>query len=148
MCICWLFITQFSLVILGQISAAPLESWYQKLEFCFTSFWFYYHRLWWSSWHAMLALFLLYVFLVWIFSWRELFQVTRTDASCVLYIICSHFITFEQATLCSAYCAWFVALLASSYAVLLRTCPYLFLAQFDSSVYVRIQFELRWPVQS
>ena len=35
----------------------------------------------------MLPLFLLYVFLV--FSWRDLFQVTGTDASCVLYIICS-----------------------------------------------------------
>ena len=42
-----------------------------------------YHWLWWSSWHAMLALFLLFVFLVWIFSWRDLFQVTGTDASCV-----------------------------------------------------------------
>ena len=95
----------------------------------------------------MLALLLLYVFLVWIFSWRDLFQVTGTDASCVIYIICSQFITFEQVTLCSAYCAWFVALLASPYAVLLRTCPYLFLAQFDSLVYIRIQFELRWSVQ-
>ena len=108
MCICCLFTTQLSLVILGQISAARSESWYRKLEFCFTSFWFYYHRLWWSSWHAMLALFLLYVFLVWIFSWRDLFQVTGTDASCVLYIICSQFITFEQVTLYSAYCAWFL----------------------------------------
>ena len=80
----------------------------------------------------MLALFLLYVFLVWIFSWRDLLQVTGTDASFVLYIICSQFITFEQITLCSAYCAWFVKLLASPYAVLLFTCPYLFLAQFDS----------------
>ena len=50
----------------------------------------------------MLALFLLYVFLVWIFSWRDLFQVTGTDASCVLYIICSQFITFEQVTFCPA----------------------------------------------
>ena len=117
-------------------------------EFCVTSFWFYHHRLWWSSWHAMLALSLFYVFLVWIFSWRDLFQVTRTDASCVLHIICSYFRTFEQVTLYSAYCAWFVALLASSFGVLLRTCHYLFLAQFDSSAYIRIQFELQWPVQS
>ena len=149
MCICCLFTTQLSLVILGQISAARSESWYRKLEFCFTSFWFYYHRLWWSSWHAMLALFLLYILLVWIFSWRDLFQVARTDASCVLYIICSQFIVFEQVTVCSAYCVWFVALLVYGwlpYAVLLRTCPYLFLAQFGSSVYIRIQCELRWPV--
>ena len=82
------------------------------------------------------------VFVVWIFSWRDLFHVTVTDASCVLYIICFQFITFEQVTLYSAYCAWFVALLASPYAVLLRTCPYLFLAESDSSVYIRIQFEL------
>ena len=78
----------------------------------------------------MLALFLVYVFLVWIFSWCDLFQVTGTDASVVFLM------------LCSAYCTWFVALLAP-YVVLLRTCPYLFLAQFDSSVYIRIQFELR-----
>ena len=90
-----------------------------------------------------MVLFLLYVFLVWIFSWRDLFQVTGTDASCVLYTICSQFITFEQVALCSAYCAWFVALLASLYPVLLRTCPYLFLPEFDSSVYIRNQFELR-----
>ena len=87
--------------------------------------------------------------LVLIFSWRNLVQVAGTDASCVLYIIYSHFIiTFEQETLCSAYCACFVALLVSPYAALLRTWPYLFSAQFDSSVYIRIQFELRWLVQS
>ena len=57
-------------------------------------------------------------------------------------LFCSQFITFEQVTLYSAYCAWFVALLASPYVVLLRTCSYLFLAEFDSSVYIRIQFEL------
>ena len=91
----------------------------------------------------MLAIFLLYVFLVWTFSWRDLFQVTGTDASCVPYIISSQFITFEQVTLCSAYCGWFVALLGSPYAVLLPTCPYLLLAQFNNSVYIRIQFELR-----
>ena len=147
MCICFLFTSQLSLVILGQTSAPRSESWYRKLEFCFTSFWTYYHRLWWSSWHVKSALFLLYVFLVWIFSWHDLFQVTGTDASSVLYIICSQFITFEQVTLCSAYCAWFVALLASPYAIVLCTYSYLFLAQFDSSIYIRIQFELRWPVQ-
>ena len=114
MCIFCLFTTQLSLVILGQISAARSESWYRKLEFCFTSFWFYYHRLWWSSWHAMLTLFLLYVFSVWIFSWRDLFQVRGTDYSCILYTICSQFITFEQVTVCSAYCTWFVPLLVSS----------------------------------
>ena len=76
------------------------------------------------------------------YCWCNLFQVTGTDASCVLYLICSQFITFEQVTLCSAYSAWFAALLTSTYAVLLCTCPYLFLAQFDSSVYIRIQFEL------
>ena len=93
------------------------------------------------NFHAMLALFLLYVFLVWIFSWRDLFQFTGTDASCVLYIICSQLITFEQVTVCSAYYAWFVALLASLYAILLRTYPYLFLAQFDSLVIISFH---RW----
>ena len=85
---------------------------------------------------------LLYASLVWIFSWRDLFQVTGTDASCDLYIFRLHFITFEQVTLYSPYCAWFVALLPSHYVVLLRTSPYLFMAQFGSSVYIRIQFEL------
>ena len=66
----------------------------------------------------MLALFLSYVYLVWIFSSHDLFQVTGTDTSCVLYKICSQFIAFEHVTLCSA---WFVALLASPYAVLLYT---------------------------
>ena len=40
-CICCLFTTYFSLVILSQISAACSKSWYRKLEFCVTSFWFY-----------------------------------------------------------------------------------------------------------
>ena len=44
----------------------------------------------------MLALFLFYVFLVWIYSWYDLFQVTGTDAICILHIICSHFTTFEK----------------------------------------------------
>ena len=148
MCICCLFTTQLSLAILGQISAACSESWYRKLEFCFTSFWFYYHRIWWNSWHAMLALFLLSIFLVRIFSSHAFFQVTATDATSVLYIIYSQLTTFEQVTLWSAYCTWFFALLVSLYAVLLRTWSYLFLAQFDSSVYIRVQLELCWPVHS
>ena len=96
-----LITTQFSLVMLSQISATCLESWYQKLEFCVTFFWFYYHRLWWSSWHAMLASFLIYIyiFLVWIFNGCDLFQVTVTDA----YIVCSYFKTFEEITLYSTY---------------------------------------------
>ena len=138
-----LFTTQLSLFILGQISAARSERWYRKLEFCFNSWWFYYHRLSWNSSHVMLALFLLYSFLVWIFSWCDLFQVTGSDTSFVFCIICSQFITFQQVTNCFAYCAWFVALLASPYPALLRACPYLFLTQFGSSVYIRIQFELR-----
>ena len=39
-CIWSLFSIQFSLVILGQISAACSESRYRKLEFCITLFWF------------------------------------------------------------------------------------------------------------
>ena len=113
MCICCLFTTQLRLVILGKITAARWESWYRKLEFCFTSFWFHYYQLWWSSWHAMLALFPWYLFLVWIFSWLDLFQVTAADASYVLYIIFFQFVTFEPVRLYSAYCAWFVAFLAS-----------------------------------
>ena len=84
-----LFTTQFSLVILGQILAVCSESWYWKLGFCVALFWFYHHRLWWSSWIAILALFPLRVFLVWIFSWCDLFQVLGTDTSCVFSIICS-----------------------------------------------------------
>ena len=81
------------------------------------------------------------IFLIHIFGldwWRDLFQVTESDVSCVLCIICSQVITFEQVTLCSAYCAWFVAFLASPYVILLRTCPYLVLGQFDSTVYIRV----------
>ena len=147
LCIWCLFTTQFSLVLLDQISSACSESWYRKLEFCVTSFWFYYHLVLLSFDEAAVALFLLYVFLVGIFSWRHLFQVTRTDDSCVFYIICSQFIIFEQATLYAAYCNWFSALLASPYAVLLSICPNLFLAQFDSSVYIRIQL-LRTVIMS
>ena len=69
-------------------------------------------------------------------------QVTGTDASCILYIICSQFITFEQVTLYSAYCAWFVALLASPDTVLLRACLIFVLAQFDCSFYIKVQFGL------
>ena len=47
-------------------------------------------------------------------NWCDLFQVTGTEASCVLYIICSQFINFKQVSLCSAYCVWFFALLAFS----------------------------------
>ena len=143
MCICSLFTTQLSLVILGQISATRSGSWYWKLEICLASFWFYYHRIWQNSWHEMLALFPLYVFLVWIFSWRDFFQLTGTDTSSVLYIICFQFTTFEQVTLSSDYCTWFVASLVSPYATFLRIWPCLFLVQFDSSVYIRIQFDLR-----
>ena len=112
------------------------ESWYCKLEFCFTSLAFCYHRLWSSSWYAMLALFSLYVFMVWIFKWCDLFQVTGTNVSWVLYITCSQFITFEQVTLYSSYCMWFAASLASSFVVFLRTCSYFFwltlIVQFTS----------------
>ena len=96
MLICSLFTTQLNLFILGQISAARSERWYRKLEFCFNSWWLYYHRLSWNSSHVMLALFLLYSFLVWIFSWRDLFQVTGSDTSFVFCIICSQFITIQQ----------------------------------------------------
>ena len=54
------------------------------------------------------------IFLIYTYFWLEclvgVFQVTRTDTSCVLYITCSYFITFEQVMLYSAYCIWFVAL--------------------------------------
>ena len=143
MLICSLFTTQLSLFILGQISAARSERWYRKLEFCFNSWWFYYHRLSWNSSHAMLALFFLYSFLVWIFSWRDLFQVTGTVRDLLKgYELRTNYAK-STTSVTFAYCAWFVALLSSPYPVLLRTCPYLLLTQFGSSVYIRIQFELR-----
>ena len=54
----------------------------------------------------MFALFLLYIFLVCIFSWYDLFQVTGADASCVLYIISISIILFtvlfvNQIMICS-----------------------------------------------
>ena len=69
-------------------------------------------------------------FLVWIFSLRDLFQVTGIDASYALYITCSQYITFEQVTLCSSYCSWFAALLGSPYVVLLHTCNICFWLNF------------------
>ena len=50
-------------------------------------------------------------------------------------------------TLYSDYCTWFIALLASPY-ILFSTWRCLFLAEFESSVYISIQFELHGPVQS
>ena len=46
-----------------------------------------------------------YRILIWIFSWYDLFHVTGIDTSCVLYIICSQLMTFEQVTLCCSYSA-------------------------------------------
>ena len=40
----------------------------------------------------------------------------------LFYIICFQFITFEHAMLYSSYWAWFIALLASTYAALFCTC--------------------------
>ena len=137
-----MFIIQFSLIILGQISAACSVMISETRMLCHFILVLLSSTLMKQLASIVVIISLIYVFLVWIFSWCDLFQVTGTDASCVLYIICSQFITFEQVTLCSSYCAWFVALLASPYAVLLRTCPYLFLPQFDGSAYIKIQFEL------
>ena len=39
-----------------------------------------------------------YWILVWTLSWCDLFQVTGTDASCVLYIICSQFISLSKSS--------------------------------------------------
>ena len=100
----WLWVNHFCSVCVHlmlvyhsvQISHTWSKSWYRKLEFYVTSFWFYLHPLWWNSWNGMLALVLWYVFMVCMFSWCDLFQFTGTEASCVCYIICSQFITFEQ----------------------------------------------------
>ena len=105
--------SQFNLVILSQFSAACSKSWYFKLEFSVTSFWFCYHRLWWSSWHTIVVLFLWYVFLIWILSTYDLFEVIETDASCVLCIICFQFILLIKSRFILFDCTWFVALLAS-----------------------------------
>ena len=128
----WLWVNHFCLIcvhlLLVYHSAQLSRTWsyfsrllrvmISETRILFISFWFYFHRLWWSSWHAMLALFPLYLFLVWIFSWRDLFQVTGTDAL----------------TLGSAYCAWYVAFLGSTYTSLLRASPYLFLVHLNSLV--------------
>ena len=143
-----LFTTHVSLFILGNIPAACSESWYWKLELCVTSFWFYYDRLWWSSWHAMLAFFLLYVFLAWIFSWSDLFQVTVTEGSCVLYIICYQFITFEQVTLCLPTAPG----LLHCWHHLMPFCLILALICFCLNLIVQFtlefEFELHWSVST
>ena len=85
----WSFTAYLSLSRLSLILAACSESWNWKLEFSVTLFWFYYYRLWWSSWHDMFGIISLISILVWIFSERDLFQVTGTDTSSVLYIFVS-----------------------------------------------------------
>ena len=57
--------------------------------------------------------------LVWIFSERDLFLVTGTDTSSVLYIFVSVQYLSKSRSM-SAYCACFIALLESPYAVLFR----------------------------
>ena len=95
----WLWVKHFCLTCvhlpLVYLSAQVSHTWsdfcrsfrvmISEIRILFTSFWFYCHWLWWSSCHPMLALFLLSVFLVWIFSWHHLFQITGTDDSCVLF---------------------------------------------------------------
>ena len=74
-----------------------------------------------------------------VFNWRDLFQVRETDAICVLYIICSPLsksCSILPIVLGLMHC-WY-----HFYAVLLHACPCLLLAQLDSSVYIKIQFEL------
>ena len=93
--------------------------------------------------YALLALFLLCVFSVWIFSERDLFLVLGTDASCVLYIICFQFINLRKLRFILSYYTWFIALLASHYAVFFPLCLCLIFAEFDSSVYITIQFWLQ-----
>ena len=65
-----------------------------------------------------------------------------TVVSCVLHIICFQFINLSKSRFLLSFCTWFIALLASPYAVLFPTFLYLILAEFDSSVYISIQFEL------
>ena len=137
-CICCFSSTQFSLVIISQISDAYSKSLPSFIIIDFDE----------ATEMQCLVLFILYILLVSIFSGRDLFQVRETDAGCVFYMICFQLITFKEVMLYSAYCAWFIALLASPYAVLFHTCLHLFLANFHSSAYISIQFELHWPVQS
>ena len=65
----WLWVNQFLFILSAYDACLPLiqaqsdsscllKVMIWKLEFCVISLWFYYHRFWWSSWHAMLALFL------------------------------------------------------------------------------------------
>ena len=87
----------------------------------------------------MLALFLLYVFLVWVFSGHDFFQVIGIEASCDFPIICFQFINFEQLHSILSDCTRFITFLLSPYAVLFLTYFSLLLAEFDSSVYISIQ---------
>ena len=146
MCICHLFTAQLSLVILGQIFAARSESWYRKLEFCSRHSGFiiidFDEAAAIQCWHYFSYLYFWFGYLVGMTCSRS----QKLMLVVFFFIICSQFITFEQVKLCSVHWVWFVALLTSPYVISLRTFPYLFLGQFDSSVYIRIQFELRWPV--
>ena len=69
----WLWVNHFYLIcvhlLLVYYSAQLSHTWsdfsralrvmISETRILFTSLWFYYHQHWWSSWHAMLALFLL-----------------------------------------------------------------------------------------
>ena len=93
----------FSLVALSQISAACAKSWYWKLEFCVISFWFLLSLTLMKQVTCNVGIiFLLYVFLFWVFSRHDLYQVARSADSCAIYIIFLQFLTFDQATLYSA----------------------------------------------
>ena len=96
-CIWWSFTAYLSLFRLSLILAACSESWYWKLEFSVTSFWFYNHRLWWSSWHGMFGVISLISILVWIFSvtCSRLQELTLV----VFFTFLFQFIIFEQVKL-------------------------------------------------
>ena len=69
-------------------------------------------------------------------QWCDLFQVLGAD----VYLFSVY--TFAQVThFIISYGTWFIALMASPYAVLFPTCLCLILAEFGSSVYISIQFE-------
>ena len=109
-CICCLSTTQFSLVIFSQISVNCSKSSYWIPEVYFTSFWLYHHWLWWISWYNVDIISFIHI-LVWIFKGHGFFQVTRTNASYVLYIICFQLIALSKSGSILSNCTWFISVM-------------------------------------
>ena len=75
-------------------------------------------------------------------QWAWLVPGIGTNTSCVFYIICFQFLPLNKSSSILPNCTWFFVLLVSPYAFFFPTFLSLVLAEFNSSVYISIQFEV------